>query len=167
MFRLFLIIFSLVISLPVKAQQFTPPKIGNWSLSAPRIDKESNRTNIVIHLSEKSQHNVNKGALLIIGCIAHKTNMKIIWWGNYLGQNHPGNVKIKLGQNVYKTAKWNITSDGLTSLLPNPIAFIKQMIPVKTLMIKTVSYDSSQITANFELDGLEKAIQPIRQACHW
>ena len=47
------------------------------------------------------------------------------------------------------------------------IPLIKKLLGKKTLTVRMVPFSESPVTATFNVSGIEKAIQPLRQACKW
>ena len=47
------------------------------------------------------------------------------------------------------------------------IPFVKKLFGHSKLLIQAASFSDSTVTAEYDIAGLEEAIAPLREACHW
>lgn len=47
------------------------------------------------------------------------------------------------------------------------IPFIQELFGAENLLVQITPYGESAITVDFPIAGLEEAIKPLREACHW
>lgn len=64
---------------------------------------------------------------------------------------------------------WTHTTDNASLMVTDAHALrlMRQLLSAKTLLVQATPFGEGPITATFDVDGLEAAIDPLRTACHW
>ncbi|WP_238366934.1 type VI secretion system-associated protein TagO [Mesobacterium pallidum] len=84
-------------------------------------------------------------------------------------QGH-GRVDLRVDQHQTRTQSMNVSTDNQALGLWNggrSIPVIKSMFDSETLAVRLTPHSESPQEFAFNISGLEEAIKPLRQACHW
>lgn len=148
---------------------------GKWSV----ITKESkltDQTNVFLHVESDEAVNCgwNKGEKisLVVRCVEDKTSL-IIATGCHMTSsryNSYGDVTYRLDDEKAKTASMVESTNNRSLGLwggGKSIPVIKQMFGKSRMVVRATPYGESSFTATFDVSGLEEAIRPMREACHW
>ena len=137
---------------------------GVWLVST-RVDPIDDSQTVVLSVKSSSAVSIwGKPIALVLRCKSYETNA-YIGWQDYLGSETV--VTTRIGKDKAKTARWNLSNDGLSSFHTKPIDFIKNMMGNDVLVAQTTPYRESTVTAIFNISGLENAIEPLRTTCNW
>lgn len=112
----------------------------------------------------------NKQAILRIGCRRKQTELKLIV-ENELIASHENFVSYRLdGSAPVKTRTWEASTDythvGLWRTSAS-VPIIKAMMAHKSMLIRVEQRVFGVTEAVFNVEGLEVAVKPIREACKW
>ena len=118
-----------------------------------------------------SQYGELKRGTLIIRCMENTTSLYTKWGGHFMSDNRNNGrvdyrVDAKKASRVSMRESTNNKSLGLWSGSQS-IPFIKQLLNAKQLYIRATPYSESPVEMAFNVTGLEKAIEPLREACGW
>ena len=102
---------------------------------------------------------------LCMRCSENKTFAYVIW-DIPLG-SHDLKVTERLDQQKAEEATWEVSSDRKACFRPSAVAFLKSLVRHNKLLLQVVPENDTAQTAEFSLEGLAKAIAPLRKACGW
>ncbi len=102
---------------------------------------------------------------LCIRCSENKTHAYVIW-DIPLGSHDPI-ITERLDQKKAMEMTWELSSDKKACFRPAPVAFLKTLVKHDKLLLHIVPENDTAQTAEFSLEGLAKAIVPLRKACGW
>lgn len=103
---------------------------------------------------------------LILRCKS-KTTEAYIAWDAYLGSDAT-EVTTRLGKSSAERRSWGLSTDNSSTFYPgNPVAFVKGLLQVDTLVARTTPYAASPITAVFSVSGLAEHVGSLEKACGW
>ena len=60
-----------------------------------------------------------------------------------------------------------MSTDSQATFHPKAISFLKSLLQSNKLVAQITPYNESPVTAIFNTAGLENAIKPLRETCHW
>jgi type VI secretion system protein VasI len=104
-------------------------------------------------------HENTTSMLFVTGC--HMTSSE---YNNY------GDVTYRLDEEKARTVGMHESTNNRTLGLwrgGQSIPVIKSMFGKSQMVVRMTPFGESPFTANFDINGLETAITPLRQACHW
>lgn len=141
---------------------------GNWivMVDVSPIDDSTNVSAILI-----SDNVVGTGwradrASLVLRCSENKTNV-FVNWNDYLGSDSIM-VLERLDKRKAETHSWSLSTDNKSTFVKGgDIRYIKRLVGHEKLLLQLTPYNESPVMANFDLTGIEKAIEPLKKACHW
>ncbi len=134
--------------------------IGDWNIE---IDDSKNVILSLKAISGKSSW--GDPIVLFCRCQSNKTEVFIVW-NDYLGSE--ALVLASVDSQMAIPQRWYLSTDKKVSFYPgDEIPFIKDLIKAERLMVQVTPYDGSPITAEFDLSGLENAVEPLREMCGW
>lgn len=145
---------------------------GKWKVNIDESKFDgSKKVFAILYANEKVSGNYSKELpMLIIRCTSNKTEMLFSNFAGVIDYNYrTGNstVGVKLGDGAPKSHQMEI-SEGLDAVfMRKPIGFIKSMFQKDRLAVKIPMNDRIPNEAVFNIDGLEEAIKPLREACNW
>lgn len=104
-------------------------------------------------------------AALVVRCKNNQTESYIAW-NSYLGIE-PVKVSYRIDTDPIKRVTCDISSDHTAFFIRKPIAFLKELIGKKELIVQVRPYQSGPQEAEFSLEGIDKVVQDISEACKW
>ncbi len=146
---------------------------GNWVVQTQK-SKIDDLTNIYTILSSSEHDNCryDTGANQIgIDCRENATLLYIYFGGCFMsGHQGGGRVTYRLDSEPAATITMSESNnhdalglwDGAAS-----IPFVKKLFGHSKLLIRATPFSDSAVTAIYEIAGIEEAIKPLREACHW
>ncbi|MDR5857933.1 hypothetical protein FZZ93_02510 [Halomonas eurihalina] len=112
-----------------------------------------------------------RDAQLWIRCVENTTSMIFQFADHHMADlNQYGKVTLRIDDQKARTMRLSESTDNKALGLwngGNSIPVIKRMFGHDTLTVRATPYSQSPITTQFPITGLEDAIQPLREACHW
>jgi type VI secretion system protein VasI len=147
-----------------------------WKLETS-VSAISGRTNVRLTVSSDEVVPVDYGAAvpatLVLHCDENITSAMFSFGGNYMSEvGEYGTISYRLDDTSALTVKGKVSADnkliGLTDGA-SAIPFVRRLLPGKSLLIQVnpVNKDGTPVTVHFNIDGLDKAIAPLRQSCGW
>ncbi len=111
-----------------------------------------------------------RGTLYIM-CRENETNLSI-WFGGYYMSDHRGGGEITYRIDVLPAAKARFLESNNNEHLglwsgATAVPFIKKMFSHDNILIRATPFSDSSVTMEFPITGIEDAIAPLRDACHW
>lgn len=148
-----------------KEPQDPPKPPGKWDLMTETSKMDDSQTFNLNLVSEQF------GADLHIRCEEKVTSVYFMMGDDFLADIEDyGNIRYRLDSlNAQKKAFEASTDNGALGLWSgrSAIPFIKQMVGHQKLVAEITAYNESPTTVEFDLTGMEEAIQPLRKACKW
>ena len=108
---------------------------------------------------------------LTVRCIENTTAVVIDFGGEFMSSvNGRGTVRYRIDDMPAGKLRFLESNDNSALGLwrgAAAIPFIRQMLGRDRLYIEALPFSESMVRAEFPITGLEEAIQPLRNACHW
>lgn len=138
---------------------------GNWQVSR-QVNPIDDTETVTLRLeSSTGKSRFNRIPELILRCKSDKTEMYINW-SDFLGNKVV--VLERLDKEKAFSTTWSISSDKKASFYPrSPISRIRKMMNGTVYIAQITPYSESPVTATFKLEGLNVAIKPLSEVCHW
>lgn len=76
-------------------------------------------------------------------------------------------LEYKIGDAPIVKERTSPAADGSAFFVRNPIQFLKKLSGEKKLALRVSPYNSSSTERVFNIEGIEKIIEPIERACNW
>ena len=129
----------------------------NWMIAIAINSKEA-----------PSQHTFDRGkkAQFKIQCI--RGNMLIsVSWNSSTSRRDQRSIQLRLDDKLVDASEWNHDSGRDESFFPgNPRKFVRRLMETRIFSIEYgKGFHNQEISATFDLSGLEKAIKPVQTIC--
>ncbi|MDR2368084.1 MAG: type VI secretion protein [Deltaproteobacteria bacterium] len=143
----------------------------NWALTSEHSVMSDSQNVTILNLAPV-RHSANftkEQASLFIRCENGKTDLAVIFRARLESDYSKGvSVQHRIDQNDTVTSFWRYSTNLQGIFANNPIALIKSLIGAGRVTFRVPRYDSSAVMETyFNLGGLDQAIVPLREACHW
>lgn len=148
-------------------------RVGNWNVTT-ETSKIDDSTNVFMRLVSENTFsdrygNQRAGDIYIV-CREHRTDLYIILGGMFLADSGGfGQVTVRIDRNKARVLYFSASTDhqALGLWRGAGVGFIKQMMNGKRVLFEVTPFNESAVTVEFEIDGLDNAIKPLRKACGW
>lgn len=139
---------------------------GKWVVTDKVNPVDDSRTVTMVLPADSGKSKWGRPVVLIARCMSNSTEV-FINWGDYLGSE--ADVLTRIGKNDAVTRRWSLSTDSQATFYPEngDIAFLKKIMEADSLVAQVTPYNESPTTAIFDTVGLEDAIKPLRETCHW
>ena len=142
---------------------------GKWKINENINPIDDSKTVTVYLLSDSGRSSMMRRQIqLVLRCKSGSTELYINWY-DYLGSD--AKVLTRVGKNYATSSNWSLSTDSQATFYPGgrskTIDFIKSLINEDSFVAQVTPYNESPVTAIFDIKGLQKAIQPLREACSW
>jgi len=107
---------------------------------------------------------------LMIACRENKTNFWIHFGGHFMSDYQHGRVTYRIDKNPAQRKRLRESNNNESLGLWNggaAIPFIKALFGAERLFVQATPHSESSVEAEFDISGLESAIKPLRESCHW
>lgn len=147
---------------------------GQWHVSK-EVSKIDDSVNVFMHVSAKETVKDRFGAAdyptLWIVCRENSTDIYINFAGNFMADSGGyGRVISRVDKEKAVTKSWRESTDNSALGLwggGSAIPFAKSLFGHDTLLIQATPFNDNALTIEFPITGLDEAIKPLREACHW
>ena len=124
----------------------------------------------IITLVTRSKEEIYNGTStvsprLYIRCRKNKTDAFIVW-DSFITDSE-STTTVRLDNEKAKKVYGNPSTDNDAVFFNSPINFIKSLYGHKRLLAQVTPYRKFPITAEFDITGIEEAIEPICKECGW
>ncbi|OBX36995.1 hypothetical protein A8U91_01343 [Halomonas elongata] len=110
-------------------------------------------------------------AMMAIRCIENTTSIIFQFANHHMADlNQYGVVTLRIDdQDAFKRRMSESTDNKALGLWNggSSIPVVKRLFDADTLTVRATPYGQSPITVQFPVGELKKAIEPLREACHW
>lgn len=147
---------------------------GQWIV---RKDKSEFKDTTDVFLSVESDEILRCGmftqakAQLLLRCLENTTTLYISTSCHVAsGFQGYGRVEYRIDEKKAASRNFDASTDNRALGLwsgNRSIPVIKQMLDGETLLVRFTPFNESPVTARFNISGLNNAISPLREACHW
>lgn len=138
---------------------------GEWVTNVTTNPIDDSKTVVLSLISESGQSTYGMPTSLSLRCKSNTTEA-YIYWNDYLGSE--ADVTTRIGEGRAQTRKWSISTDNEATFFPgSDITFIKNLMQVNKFVAQVTPYNESPVTLVFNIEGLSKAIKPLRETCNW
>jgi len=139
---------------------------GEWRVSVVTNPIDDSRTITAILAAESGRSTFGDPVGLVVRCRSGELNVYLNW-SSYLGRE--ARVTSRVGSQEANTRRWSLSTDAQASFLPgNQVAvadWIRALASVDRFVAQVTPYNSSPITAVFDVTGAERATADLLQTC--
>jgi type VI secretion system protein VasI len=147
---------------------------SRWRVKT-ETSKIDDSKNVFMSLEAKDPHRNRFGEAehptLLIACRENVTNLWIWFAGEFMSDlQGRGRVTYRIDKQEARSRSFRESNDHVALGLWSggaAIPFIKEMFGASWLFVRAVPFSESAVTAEFPIAGIEEAITPLREACHW
>lgn len=150
-----------------------PEVQSNWVVRFDTSKVDDTRTVILstqaLEISSGRYGNISRFTLMI-ACRENTTNLWIHFGGHFMSDYQHGRVTYRIDQNPAKRKRLRESNNNESLGLWNggaAIPFIKALFGAGRLYVQATPHSESSVEAEFDISGLEDAIKPLRESCHW
>lgn len=148
--------------------------VSEWQVSEEASLIDDSKTVVVKTMSlDEISDRVGRSshANLVLRCHENTTSMYMTFAGNHMTDHQQyGRVVTRVDQTDAVNYSMSVSTDNRALGLwsgSRSIPFIRSMFESETLTVRATPYSESPITVQFPISGLEKAVEPLREACNW
>ncbi|MEZ4699758.1 MAG: type VI secretion system-associated protein TagO [Rhodothermales bacterium] len=153
------ILFALLVALTAPAYSQPADSLGLWRIQRG-VQAQKGVTSITATLEAREAQR-----FLGVRCENQRT-YAFIAWNDRVGASP--RVGYQIGDEAPLEKVWNTSSEGTASFVPGrTIEFLNRIARHDSLRAQATLEDGTPITAVFDLNGIDYALQPIREACRW
>jgi len=151
------------------------PKAQNkWDIYIEQ-SKIDDSTNVFVSTTSlepvSARFNRNTQPRLTLRCLENKTAAVLIFDGMFMSDIQGyGEVTFRVDKKKAFVKKMQASTDNQALGLFSggaAIPFIKTLFDGNTLLVKVTPYNESPVMFSFNIEGIEEALIPLRQACKW
>lgn len=146
---------------------------GDWlvRVETSKID-DSENVFLTLHSDEQTNCPYKNGRHSIhMACRENETNLWVIFGHCFMSSiQGKGRVTYRLGSDEAVTRNFRESNDNMALGLwsgGTAIPFIKEMIGHDQMIIRATPFSDSTVTGEYNISGLAKAVQPLRDSCNW
>lgn len=143
------------------------PAAGDWIIGDIEQDPLTDEATALVYLeSESGTSAFGNPVVLIIRCSNGATEL-FINWRDYLGSDPP-RVTTRIGDTPAETDLWDLSTSNDATFYPGrDVGYIRSMFGETTFVAQTQPYNEGNVTAVFNITGIEDALVNVREACSW
>lgn len=152
---------------PADSAQTAEPAAPSWQLNTTTNPTDSSTT-VVLYRSamEVRAHSIAGVPILYIRCKSGETALYIDWHNYIPGASHQ--VTTRMDRGPTQARMWTLSRSNVATFYPDvPVAFLRMLMQADLLYAEATPYNTTPVTAVFDLTGLADIIQPLRDACEW
>ena len=108
--------------------------------------------------------------LLVLACRENKTNIWVHFGSAYTFGKDNRMLTYRIDDKSARTKRFGESNKGEALGLwsgNSAIPFIKSLFGADRLFIRATPKSATRVEAEFDISGLEQAVEPLRKACHW
>lgn len=158
----------------VETEVQQPLSQSDWSVRVDKSALDDSKT-VVLTLTSKdqfwNQYGQLKRGTLIIRCMENTTSLYTVWGDHFMSDNgNSGRVDYRVDAKKASRVSMRESTDNKALGLwsgGQSIPFIKKLLGAEQLYIRATPFSESAVEMAFNVTGLEKAIEPLREACGW
>lgn len=114
-------------------------------------------------LPDNAQESINGHPVtMVVTCLNNRTDVFIQW--SELFEKETARVEAKIGK-VSSSMNWNVSADRETTYSTNPQQFLQYLEKAPTATFQTTLSNGVTRKASYTLDGVQKALQTLREVC--
>jgi type VI secretion system protein VasI len=159
----------------VEKEEPTPKDIvSSWVTRSTKSEIDDSQTVILRTRNIETVYNEygrEEPITLIIRCMENTTSMYLSFDRFFVADHQgAGDVTFRVDDNKAFTRSLRESTDNHALGLwrgGNAIPFVKRIMGGDKLVVRARPYSGSYFTTSFDIAGLDQAIQPLREACHW
>jgi hypothetical protein len=107
---------------------------------------------------------------LALRCHRNKTEVLIEWrqfvtTSRFDGSGH--HVMVRIGEQKASTSGWSMSTNYEATFSRNAVALLKSLKGQTRFLAETIPHGSSAVTAAFDIQGVDKAIDEVAGRCGW
>lgn len=146
-------------------------KNGKWTtkIEQNKIDDTSIVT-VYLEANEPIEKRLSGNAYptLVFRCRDNKTEAFVTFF-KYFETNENHNVLVRIDSDKAQKQRWSSSTDGRALFVGGDkhIPFIKSLKGHSRLVIQATPYNSGNIVSEFDLSGIDEALEPLQKACGW
>lgn len=104
---------------------------------------------------------------MIIRCMDNKTDLFVSYQQSIAFDIDGVSGKVRLDNEQPKTFNFSRSRDFRAVFFPKPVPFLKDAIGHEKMLVQVDLLSAVGQVAEFDIRGLEEALKPLREACHW
>lgn len=108
--------------------------------------------------------------LLVLACRENRTNIWVHFGSGYAFGKDNRMLTYRIDNKTARTKRFNESNKGEALGLwsgNSAIPFIKSLFGADRFFVRATPKSATRVEAEFDISGLEQAVEPLRKACHW
>ena len=147
--------------------------IGKWSVSST-TSKIDDSKNVYLRLDAndtvRGRYGDRVRVSITVACTENTTMIYFDFGGHHMSDYQYGTITYRVDDKKARKKRFRESTDNEALGLWNggsSIPFLKSIMSGKSLLVRATPYGESAIDSVFEISGLQNALKPLREACHW
>lgn len=137
---------------------------GKWK-SSRNVNPIDDSTTLTISLVADSGRSKFGNPVEFVARCQSGNPETFIKWGDYIGTK--AMVVHRVGDEPAATSEWALSTDKQATFYPRSVRLLRAMLDADRLIAQVTPYNENPMTAIFDTSGMDKVIQPLRDACNW
>jgi type VI secretion system protein VasI len=146
---------------------------NNWSVTT-ETSKIDDSKNVFLQVESENEfegkYGSNKKASIMIACRQGKTDLFFSFGDHFMADSGGyGDITVRIDrQKAINVSTIGSTDHGALGLWNGTgIKLIKSLFGKSKLLVVATPFSENSITVEFDVQGIEKAVSPLRKACKW
>ena len=158
---------------PEETERFAPEDGGAWQKGVAVNPLDDTRTVTLYLPAEFGTSRTGDPVALVARCMSDKTEAYVIW-GDYLGDDSSSvysdwkHVTVRVGNGTARQERWGVSTNRESTFAPDWAgSFLKELLDEERLVLQTIPYGQSPVTAIFDVSGLRSVLGYLAETCDW
>lgn len=148
--------------------------IGHW-IKRVDVSQLTDDKNVFLNLQSENEMPARfRGAgpaTLLLRCMENTTSAFFLFNGHFMSDiQGRGKIEYRIDDKSMRSINTQVSTDNEALGLWNggkSIPFIKQLIGGQRLVVRATPHSESAMTANFDIRGIDEAVNELRETCNW
>ena len=137
-------------------------RTGKWGISVQNNPLDDTATTIAYIAATEGQSEFGKPVQMFARCKSDALEAYLSW-GDYLGSDQIS-VTYRFDSEKAINAQWSLSTDSTATFVPNAEEFLRKVADSQQLVVQTTPFNSSPVTAIFDLTGSREAVSKVSKA---
>lgn len=150
-----------------------PEPRGKWMLSRSINPIDDSKTVMLTLTADTGVSSRGTPISMIARCQSNKTEL-FVNWNDYLGDDSNDVyeewklVTVRVADAPAVQQRWSISTDNDSTFAPDWAgSLLKTMLDADRMILQTIPYNESPVTATFDIRGLRGSLKPLAETCGW
>ena len=143
---------------------------ANWAVNIDTNPIDDSQSVVISTDAVEGRSDYGRAPALVLRCSSGETDFYIVW-DDYIGSDEDAYVTSRVGDEQANRRLWGLSTDSTATFYPGNQAglvnHIMEIMNADRYVAQITPYNSSPVTAVFDVSGLTEVIKPLRDTCSW